>query len=96
MPKMVARQGDLIIHTDGSLGQVSCINATTVLVQGAPIATDGDLCSAHGGAIKSSVSNVFAGPNKKAVAAIGDTVGCQYTGVIILNEGDTRTVFVGG
>lgn len=102
MPKVVAREGDLIIHTDGSNGRVRCINARNVLVGGKPIATENDVCSEHGGIIKSSVKNVFAGPNKQLVAVIGDTVYCSPSpGVIIIDPkvpivGNERSVFVGG
>lgn len=87
----VAAEGDTIEHTDGTVG-VIVTGEKTVKVQNLNIATEGDVCSLHGGAIVASVGNVFA-QNKK-VAVGGDTVACTPSpGVIVITSG--RTVFVG-
>lgn len=91
MPKPVAAEGDEIHHTDGTIGYI-VTGDKTVKVQGKNIATEGDKCSLHGGAIEASVTTVLA--QKKKVAVGGDVVLCSPSpGVIIITTG--RTVFTG-
>lgn len=95
----VAREGDKIVHTDGTVSEIICTAARDVLVQGKPIATEGDSCAEHGTLITPSIKNVYAGKFNKLIAVVGDLVKCTPSGgVIILDseEAEGRSVFAGG
>jgi uncharacterized Zn-binding protein involved in type VI secretion len=76
--KGVAREDDIIKHSNGSTGKVVSVGAPNVFLEKKKIGVDGDTCSADGSKLIATTQTVFA--QGKKVLRLSDK--CSAGGVI--------------